>query len=68
MGRRQNRKKTRKMKIEAAKKAKMVACGKRINGIDERKVAYNSLSKMGRAALDNVIILTGRTKEEILGA
>ena len=85
MGRRQQRKKTRKTKIyansrmpglqtkklETALQAdecqpRMVACGKRINGIEERKVDYNSMSKTGKAALDNVIYLTGRTKDEIL--
>ncbi|MBW2606104.1 MAG: hypothetical protein JRD05_00565 [Deltaproteobacteria bacterium] len=65
MGRRQNRKKTRRVKMKAAQ-PRMVACGKRINGIEDRKVDYNSLSKIGKAALDNVIQFTGRTKEEIL--
>jgi len=75
MGRRQQRKKTRKVKraesedlrVESKEQGgRMVACGKRINGIEERKVDYNSLSSTGKAALDNVIYLTGRTRDELL--
>ena len=75
MGRRQQRKKTRKVKKAESEElraeseeqtGRMVACGKRINGIEERKVDYNSMSKIGQAALDNVIQLTGRTRGEVL--
>lgn len=74
MGNRAHRKITRKDKINGAH---LVACGKHIdgmytrlgikNGSKERRMDYNSLSPIGKAAIDNVVNLTGKSREEILG-
>lgn len=64
MGRRQNRKTTRRSKVDVNKKqAEYRECVPEIN---LTPADYSSMSEIGRAALDNVIALTGRTKEEIL--
>lgn len=54
MGRRFGRKKTKKVKVEAGR-ARMVACGTRIKGIETRKIDHNAFLKKDRAAPDNVI-------------
>lgn len=79
MGRRQNRKKTRRVKNVVPEhitgysaeelrelKRKTNEYRKCIPEINLQPADYNSMSEIGKAALDNVIALTGRTKEEIL--
>jgi len=66
MGRRQNRKKTRKTKMTTNKKQQSAEYRECIPEINLTPADYNSMSEIGRAALDNVIALTGRSKEEIL--
>ena len=79
MGRRQNRKKTRRVKNVVS--GHITGCSaeeprelnrkaneyrKCIPEINLQPADYNLMSEIGKAALDNVIALTGRTKEEIL--
>ena len=71
MGRRQNRKKTRRTKVYAANlpeygHPEITAASQVVPEINLTPMDYNSMSEIGKAALDNVIALTGRTKEEIL--
>jgi len=66
MGRRQDRKKTRKTKTTTDKKQQSAEYRECIPEINLTPADYNSMSEISRAALDNVIALTGRTKEEIL--
>ncbi len=68
MGRREGRKKTRRIKMEAAR-ARMVACGSRIKGIESRKIDHNAFSKTGSAHSDNVITfpLAGMPKNDRIG-